>query len=60
MPDKKTCYIEKLYHFRCDCDTWWTMADARLKIGQSIYCPRCGTRQVIKDFEIGEDKLTSD
>ncbi len=53
------CYIEKLYHFNCSCGTWWTLADAKLTEGQTVYCSKCGTPQTISEFEIGEDQLTA-
>ena len=53
-----TCYIEKIYHFRCVCcDKWWSISDGQLKLGDSVFCSHCGQLHLINNFEIGEEKL---
>lgn len=52
------CFVERLYHFDCaDCPQWWTIADGKVEIGDTVYCPRCSYEHLVTEFEIGEDKL---
>lgn len=52
------CYVEKLYHFKCvACQKWWSIADGKFNLKDTIFCPHCGQIHIIDNFRIGEEEL---
>lgn len=49
--------VEILYHLRCDkCQAWWSIGDRHPQKRKSVFCPDCGHRNEIEDFQDGNGK----
>ncbi|MEH1808421.1 hypothetical protein [Nostoc sp.] len=55
--------LEYLYHCCCNsCEKWWTIADIEPSIEQGLFCPHCGTENIVEAIEshVVESNTVSD